>query len=481
MRNEARSVSVRCVPPQDERGWENPGTPDSFSRMSEPENLPMLVVIQRSDAFRDVWASLAEHAGVKLIQVDGGAELPSPAETSAVLVIVAGEEARAGAALEGLPYGARLIAAVGADDDRRVAIAALRAGAGDYFALPADLPMLRAWVEERAADRLRDDRARTLVREERTRYDFSRMIGESPGLRSALERAARVIPRGSATILVTGETGTGKELLAQAIHYNGPRAAQPFVEVNCSALPANLLEAELFGYEKGAFTGAVAAKPGLFEAAHRGTLFLDEIGEIPIELQAKLLRALESRTVRRVGSVQTIQVDVRVVAATHRDLRAEVRANRFREDLFYRLNVLPIELPSLRDRGDDVLRLADYFLGRFADEYGMPAPRLDDDVRRALLSYPWPGNVRELRNSIERAMLLGEGTLAVEDLFAGGAPASDGESAGGGVIPFPATMDEVEMAAARAMVARFDGNKSAAADALGISRSRLYRLLGEES
>ena len=447
--------------------------------MIEPETLPTLVVIQRSDAFRDVWASLAQDAGVSLVQVDAGAELPSPANAAAVLVVVAGEEARVGAALESLPYAAGLIAVVGADDDRRVAIAAMRAGAGDYFALPADLGMLRAWVEERAADRRRDERARTLVREERTRYDFSRMIGESPGLRGALERAARVIPRGSATILITGETGTGKELLAQAIHYNGPRATHPFVEVNCSALPANLLEAELFGYEKGAFTGAVAAKPGLFEAAHRGTLFLDEIGEIPLELQAKLLRALESRTVRRVGSVQTIQIDVRVVAATHRDLRAEVRANRFREDLFYRLNVLPIELPALRERGDDVLRLADYFLTRFADEYDMPAPHLADDVRRALLSYPWPGNVRELRNSIERAMLLGEGTLAVDDLFAGGTPAADGAGTGGGVIPFPATMDEVEMAAARAMVDRFEGNKSAAADALGISRSRLYRLIGD--
>ena len=448
--------------------------------MSEAEDLPKLVVVQRSDAFHDVWPSLAQEAGLALVQVVAGEELPSPAEVSAALMVVAGEEARVRDALEGVPYGPGVLAVVGADDDRRVAIAAIRGGAGDYFALPTDLPMLRAWLEERAADRKRDDRARALAREERTRYDFSRMIGESPGLRAALERAARVIPRGSATILITGETGTGKELLAQAVHYNGPRSAQPFVEVNCSALPANLLEAELFGYEKGAFTGAVAAKPGLFEAAHRGTLFLDEIGEIPVELQAKLLRALESRSVRRVGSVQTIQVDVRVVAATHRNLGEEVRAGRFREDLFYRLNVLPIELPALRERGDDVLRLADYFLDRFADEYGMPAPRLSDDVRRALLSYPWPGNVRELRNSIERAMLLGEGVLSVDDLFAGGAPPGGAASNGGGVIPFPATMDEVETAAARAMVDRFEGNKSAAADALGISRSRLYRLLGEE-
>ena len=446
--------------------------------MSEPAVRAMLVVIQQSDAFQDAWPSLAQDAGLELVAVAPDAALPGPPGVAAVVVVVAGAEARAAEALAGLPYPARLMAAVGADDDRRVAIAAIRAGAGDYFALPADLGMLRAWLEDRAADRARDERARELAREERARYDFSRMIGESPDLRAALERAARVIPRGNATILITGETGTGKELLAQAIHYNGPRASQPFVEVNCSALPANLLEAELFGYEKGAFTGAVAAKPGLFEAAHRGTLFLDEIGEIPPELQAKLLRVLESRSVRRVGSVQTLQVDVRVVAATHRDLAGEVRAGRFREDLFYRLNVLPIHLPALRDRGTDVLLLADHFLGRFAEEYGIGHPVLPDDVRRALLSHAWPGNVRELRNSIERAVLLGGETLTVADLFqeAPGTQASPRETA---AIPFPATMDAIESAAARAMVERFDGNKSAAADALGISRSRLYRLIGE--
>ena len=446
--------------------------------MSEPADRPTLVVIQRSDAFEDAWPALARDSGLELVRAADASEPPTPATAAAVIVVVAGAEARVAEALAGLPYGSRIVAVAGADEDRRVAMAAIRAGAGDYFALPTDLPMLRAWLEDRAADRTRDERARALAREERTRYDFGRMIGESPGLRAALERAARVIPRGSATILITGETGTGKELIAQAIHYNGPRAAQPFVEVNCSALPANLLEAELFGYEKGAFTGAVASKPGLFEAAHHGTLFLDEIGEIPLELQAKLLRALESRSVRRVGSVQTTQVDVRVVAATHRDLAGEVRAGRFREDLFYRLNVLPIHLPALRDRGEDVLLLAEHFVARFADEYGVGTPVIDGEVRRSLLSHSWPGNVRELRNSIERAMLLGEGTLTVADLFQEG-PAAAPSTGAAGALPFPATMDEIESAAARAMVARFDGNKSAAADALGISRSRLYRLLGE--
>ena len=467
------------MPPQDEQGWEERAGADSFPVMNEPAVRPMLVVVQRSDAFEDAWPALARDSGLELAQVTDASEWPSPANVAAVVVVVAGVEARVADALAGLPYASRITAAAGADDDRRVAVAAVRAGAGDYFALPMDLAMLRAWLEDRAADRTRDERARALAREERTRYDFGRMIGESPGLRAALERAARVIPRGSATILITGETGTGKELIAQAIHYNGPRASQPFVEVNCSALPANLLEAELFGYEKGAFTGAVAAKPGLFEAAHRGTLFLDEIGEIPLELQAKLLRALESRSVRRVGSVQTVQVDVRVVAATHRDLGAEVRAGRFREDLFYRLNVLPIHLPALRDRGEDVLLLADHFLTRFADEYGLASPAIDAEVRRALLSHPWPGNVRELRNSIERAVLLGEGALTVADLFQEGTGAPITAAASGGAIPFPATMDEIERTAARAMIERFDGNKSAAADALGISRSRLYRLIGE--
>jgi transcriptional regulator with PAS, ATPase and Fis domain len=283
-----------------------------------------------------------------------------------------------------------------------------------------------------------------------------------------------VIPHGSATVLVTGETGTGKELLARAIHYNGPRRSQPFVEINCSAIPATLLEAELFGFEAGAFTDARAAKPGLFEAAHGGTLFLDEIGDLPVDLQAKLLKVLDGMEIRRLGSVRPVRVDVRVIAATHADLASAVRQGRFREDLFYRLHVVPIHLPALRDRGEDVLLLAMHFLAEFCAAYGVTRPVLNGDARGVLLRHTWPGNVRELRNSIERAVLLGSGNIEPSDLL---------DNSGLQVpsaIPFPATMDQIEQMAARVMVERLGGNKSAAAEALGISRSRLYRLLDHE-
>ncbi|HEX8361077.1 MAG TPA: sigma 54-interacting transcriptional regulator, partial [Longimicrobium sp.] len=316
-----------------------------------------------------------------------------------------------------------------------------------------------------------------LAASERTAFDFGRIIGRSPQLRAALDRAARIIPRDRATVLITGETGTGKELLAQAIHYNGPRAAAPFVELNCAAVPAGLLETELFGHERGAFTDARTAKPGLFEAADGGTLFLDEIGELPLTLQGKILKALEEKEVRRVGAVRGRVVDVRIVAATHVDLAAAVARREFREDLFYRLNVIPLHLPPLRERGEDVVLIAEHFLRSLAAQYDLEAPALGPELRRALVVHSWPGNVRELRNGLERALLLGDGGLDPADLFpTPPAPAQTGT----GTIPFPASLAEIERAAATAMLERFEGNKSAAADALGISRSRLYRLLEGE-
>jgi DNA-binding NtrC family response regulator len=277
-------------------------------------------------------------------------------------------------------------------------------------------------------------------------------------------------------VLVTGETGTGKELLAQAIHYNGPRGAQPFVELNCAAVPAGLLETELFGHERGAFTDARSAKPGLFEAADGGTLFLDEIGDLPLTLQGKILKALEEKQVRRVGAVRGREVDVRIIAATHVDLPQAVRRGEFREDLYYRLSVIPIHLPALRERGEDVLLLAEHFLRSLGEQYDLTPPTLSPSIRRALLTHAWPGNVRELRNGIERALLLGDGDLDPADLFPAGAGPASGRG-GDGRLPFPATLAELERSAAQAMMEHMEGNKSAAAEALGISRSRLYRLL----
>jgi DNA-binding NtrC family response regulator len=241
-------------------------------------------------------------------------------------------------------------------------------------------------------------------------------------------------------------------------------------------VPAGLIESELFGHERGAFTDARTAKPGLFEAADGGTLFLDEIGDLPLVLQGKILKALEEKQVRRVGAVRGREVDVRIIAATHVDLAQAVRRGEFREDLYYRLSVIPIHLPPLRERGDDVVLIAEHFLRSLGGQYGIDPPSISPEIRRALLTHPWPGNVRELRNSIERALLLGEHALDPADLFPAAAPSGEGHP-GGGVLPFPATLTDIVRSAAVAMTERMDGNKSAAAEALGISRSRLYRLL----
>jgi DNA-binding NtrC family response regulator len=439
---------------------------------SHPE--PRLTVVQRTESFSDLWSDLGGALGCTFDQVSSVAEVSPSDPAAARVVCVGGDEARAFDVLRELRLlDGKPLAVVGADTGHRLAVSLVRAGADDYFALPGDLGALHGWLEA-AVDRARAaDSARALATAERARHDFSRLIGESEGIRAALDRASKVIPRGSATVLITGETGTGKELLAQAIHYNGPRASEPFVEVNCTALPESLLEAELFGYERGAFTDAHTSKPGLFEAAHGGTLFLDEIGDLTLTVQAKLLKALEEKRVRRIGSLKAAEVDVRIIAATHVDLALAVRERRFREDLFYRLNVLPIHLPALRERGADVVRLAEHFLAEACDEYEVPRIQLDEPTRQAIARHAWPGNVRELRNAVHRAVLLGDGTLRPEELLLSrsGVQAS-------GELPFPAPIREIEVAAARLAVDRTGGNKRAAAELLGISRTRLYRLLG---
>ncbi|HEX2094297.1 MAG TPA: sigma-54 dependent transcriptional regulator [Longimicrobiaceae bacterium] len=436
---------------------------------------PIVAVLQLSDSFADEWIKLAVSAGAEACVIRSGAELTGLVGICGIVVGAAGVEAEAMSALAELTSRTSIEAAVvGAETGHRLPVALIQAGASSYFALPDDLSALRSWIVERTERVLHIERARALTAVQRAQYDFSRLVGESTPFRAALERAEKVIPHGSTTVLITGETGTGKDLLAQAIHYNGPRAAGAFVEINCAALPSTLLEAELFGYERGAFTDARSAKPGLFEAADRGTLFLDEVGELSLELQAKLLKVLENRRVRRLGSVRDVEVDVRIIAATNVDLAARVRGGSFRKDLFYRLNVVPVQLPSLSWRGKDVILLANHFLDRFSREYQIPRPPLTQEVHHALLSYTWPGNVRELRNAIERALLLGNGVVRVEDLLFGTSP-DEGQE--GGTIPFPATLDEIVRAAARAMTERCGGNKSRAARMLGIGRRHLYTLL----
>jgi transcriptional regulator with PAS, ATPase and Fis domain len=276
-------------------------------------------------------------------------------------------------------------------------------------------------------------------------------------------------------VLIGGETGTGKELLARGIHDGGPRAGGPFVAVNCAAIPATLLESELFGHEKGAFTDARTAKPGLFEEAHLGTLFLDEIGHLPLELQGKLLRALEEKRIRRVGGSEERVVDARIIAASHVKLDQAVARGEFRQDLFYRLNVVSLQLPPLRERGSDIEMLARKFATDLAQRYGVQVPVLTPDLLVALRGHNWPGNVRELRHAIERALLLSEhGSLDPDELVP---RATAGQTGTSNQIPFPATLREISIAAAHRTLAACDGNKSDAARRLGISRSRLQRLL----
>ena len=363
---------------------------------------------------------------------------------------------------------------VGAAADHRMAAAAIQNGASDYFVLPDDLDLLRRRLEaesRRAESRVEAGR---FAEAERQATGFEAILGASPALKRTLEQAARVARHRDLTVLLGGETGTGKDLLARALHYGSPRAAEPFVEVNCAAIPATLIESELFGHERGAFTGAVSAKPGLFEMAHGGTLFLDEIATLPLELQPKLLRVLETRTIRRVGGQQTRQVDVRVIAATHVDLGQAVRRGEFREDLYYRLNVVVLVLPPLRERNTDVEILAGAFVKQIAAGYGLPVPELGPEVRQMLRAYRWPGNVRELRNVLERAVVLSpSGTFKLDPLGAGPEP----PPTMGAPLPFPAPLEEVVRAAARAMLELAGGNKSEAARRLGISRPRLQRLL----
>jgi formate hydrogenlyase transcriptional activator len=249
-----------------------------------------------------------------------------------------------------------------------------------------------------------------LEEEVRTDHNFGDIVGENAALRRVLNEVETVAPTGS-TVLIRGETGTGKELVARAIHDLSPRRARTFVKLNCAAIPTGLLESELFGHEKGAFTGAVGQKVGRFELAHQGTLFLDEVGDIPPELQPKLLRVLQEQEFERLGGTRTIKVDVRVVAATHRDLAAMVADDRFRSDLYYRLNVFPLTLPPLRDRTDDIPRLVRHFTQRFAQRMGRRVETIPSAAMDALVRYPWPGNIRELQNIIERAVILSPGHL----------------------------------------------------------------------
>jgi two-component system, NtrC family, response regulator PilR len=284
------------------------------------------------------------------------------------------------------------------------AVEALKAGAADYIAKPFDVDELKIIIRKAVERKELEDENLHLRTALEERFMFSNIIGKSPKMQEIFSIIQR-IARTASTVLISGESGTGKELIARAIHYNSGRRGK-FVSINCGALPENLLESELFGHERGAFTGAIREKRGLFTEAERGTIFLDEIGETSTGMQIKLLRVLQDRVVRRVGSNSEQQVDVRVLAATNRDLAESIKAGSFREDLFYRVNVIPITLPPLRARREDIPLLVDYFIAKFGNDLGVPHKRISADAMKAIEKYTWPGNVRELENVIERMIAL---------------------------------------------------------------------------
>lgn len=356
------------------------------------------------------------------------------------------------------------------------AVEAMKLGAEDYIGKPFQLDELAITVEKALERRSLRREVRELRAEVRERYNFSNIVGRSKPMQQLFEIIKRIAARRDASALIIGSTGTGKELVARAIHYNSDRREAPFVPINCSAIPETLLESELFGHQKGAFTGAHETRRGLIEEAQGGTVFLDEINTLSMNLQVKLLRVLQERVVRRVGGRENIPIDIRLVSASNQDLEEVVKRGEFRQDLYYRLNVVPVRLPDLKDRREDISLLVTHFLHKFAQQHGEPARRFSSDGMRVLMTHSWPGNVRELENAVEHALTMGTGeVLTVDDLpVSVTAPERDivEEAALDNV-----TLAEVERRYIIRILDKMEGHQIKTAQVLGIDRRTLYRRL----
>jgi DNA-binding NtrC family response regulator len=358
------------------------------------------------------------------------------------------------------------------------AVEAMKLGAYDYISKPFQNEEMRMLVEKAIQHSDLDRQVRQLRKEVGRRYGFENIIGKSKAMVALFDLVERIAATNS-TVLITGASGTGKELFAKAIHYNSDRRERPFVAVDCGVIPENLIESELFGHTKGAFTGAHAAKRGLFAEANTGTIFLDEVGNLPLPLQAKLLRVLQEREVKPVGSTENIRVDVRVIAATKEDLRKAVATRTFRDDLFYRLSVIPIRIPPLRERREDIPLLVDHFLRKVCRANKIKVKEIDPSVLNNLIAYDWPGNVRELENLIERLVLISPGDLIGADLL----PPEISEQASNRKARVEETLSDriadTEKEAILQALEKAGGNRTKAADILGISRAGLYNKLKE--
>ncbi|HKW87544.1 MAG TPA: sigma-54 dependent transcriptional regulator [Candidatus Acidoferrales bacterium] len=374
-----------------------------------------------------------------------------------------------------------LVIVLSGDEKKATALKVIDAGAYDYFIKPVDADVLRALVG-RAVEKLRIQRENRILREEVQRKSgLGNLLGSTEAMNHVFESIKRVA-RSNSTVIVRGESGTGKELVARSIHEHSPRKSRPFISVNCAALPESLMEAELFGYEKGAFTGAVATKEGRIELAHQGTLFLDEIATLTPALQSKLLRVLEDHALTRLGGKKAIRVDFRLISATNEDLEEMVHQDRFRQDLYYRIHVVPIFLPPLRERIDDIPLLADYFVQVYCTANQLPKKRVADDALAALKKYPWPGNVRELENVVQRLVLMSDSeSIELADLPADVAQSAD--RSGRGRFRLPAAgiklSDEIEAYEKKLVetaLQQSSRDKTGAAKLLGVDRNRINYL-----
>ena len=452
--------------------------------------MPDILVVEDKESLRSMLRKTLEARGYSVEESGDAYEARRKVQADRFLVVLTDLRLPAGSGFDVLQASKEadpqapviVMTAFGTVDE---AVRAMKEGATDFLTKPVDTEHLLL-VLERAMERQRLQTKYVLLKEEyQRRFGLPKLMGEDPALKEtmlAVQRAAAT----DATVLVLGESGTGKELMSRALHQLSARAKGPFVAINCAAIPEALLENELFGHEKGAFTGATGRKIGKAEMAHHGTLFLDEIGDLPLSLQGKILRLVQERQFERVGGVQTLTVDVRVVAATNRDLRAAVAAKEFREDLFFRLSVFPIDIPPLRRRRGDIALLSEAFLERYARELGRRALRLSDEARAALQGHSWPGNVRELQNTLERAVILCDGTTIGPEHLRLGAASSDGPVIAD-VIDLSGTLEDVSRRAAeraeeevlRLAMREADGNRAQAAKRLGLSLSTLGRRLRE--
>ena len=459
-----------------------------------PSQPPNILIVDDEEHIRKIMSIMLGKHGYKCRAAASGEE---------ALAILAGEDFDAVLTDMKMPGidGLELLARIKADKPEQVvvvvtafasmdtAIQAMKAGAYDYLAKPFKEDEI-VLILEKALERGRLlDENRLLKRQIKERFDLSVFLGQSAAMQKVFDLIAKVAET-RATVLITGESGTGKELAARSIHQNGPRWDRPFVPVNCGAIPPNLMESEFFGHVKGAFTGADQAKKGLIAEADGGTLFLDEVGELPLDMQVKLLRALQEEEVRRVGELNAKKVDLRVVAATNKDLFEEIAAGRFREDLFYRLNVISLKMPPLRERPDDIPILAAHFLKQAVEKNGLSPKKLSPAAVRLLMEQRWTGNVRALKNAIEQGAVMSEGEVIGPDDFPFAAPRAEGGAPGpsatpGGlyvhipenVVDLKAALREVTEATERVVIARVleahGGNRTHAAEALGLSRRAL--------